>query len=116
VSQVEPVQIDLGDGVVAVVEAHVSGDAGGEQDVVSLTQTFETVSRSIREISARLLDAVRAVSPEKATLELGFDLSMENGALVAFLVKGTSSATIKVTLEWDRKAPPPPPPPPPPGR
>lgn len=109
-SQLEPVRVELGGNVVAFVEAHVPpAAAGGEVEIASLKQTFESVTESIRDISARLVEAVKAAAPDKATLELGFDLTMENGVLVAFLVKGTGTASIKVTLEWERKGPPPPP-------
>mgnify|MGYP003717199083 CR=1 FL=1 len=41
--------------------------------------------------------------PDKVSIELGFELSVESGALTALLVKGTSKANITVNLEWTFK-------------
>ena len=94
------VPVTVGDATI-MVEARVP-ESTGEEDVVSLTKAFDTVTASIHEVSSRLADTLRAVAPDKATLEMGFDLALENGALVAMLVKGSGSASLRVTLEWDK--------------
>jgi Trypsin-co-occurring domain 1 len=48
----------------------------------------------------RIVGALEAAKPEKATVEFGIDVGVESGQLTSMLVKGTGTATIKVTLEW----------------
>ena len=45
-------------------------------------------------------EALARVKPDHATVEFGVDASVEAGGLTALIVKGTGSATLKITLEW----------------
>jgi hypothetical protein len=45
------------------------------------------------------------VRPDRGTVEFGIDVGVESGALTALVVKGTGTATLKVTLEWERSDP-----------
>ena len=101
--QLESVPVLLDGGRRAVVQAYIVG-AAGEQEVASLRATFDTVADSVRDMSGRLFRALEQIAPQRATLEMGFDVAFENGALVAMLVKASGTASIKVILEWERDA------------
>lgn len=97
------VKVDLGDGRTIAVEAlNVSPEKPvGIADVLS----FDGVERSIEAIAARMTAAFDHVKPDRAAVEFGIDVGVESGALTALVVKGTGTATLKVTLEWQRSSP-----------
>ena len=74
----------------------------GALDVVA---NFDDVSETIRTVVTRIGDALRAASPDKFSIELGFELKMDSGILVALLAHGGASATIKITLDWEASSP-----------
>jgi hypothetical protein len=78
----------------------------GEQMVsaVNVEGTLDDVTRSIRYVAASVGDALRAAAPSRSSLELGFEVKVEAGKLVALLAHGGATATIKVTLEWEGTA------------
>ena len=49
---------------------------------------------------------IREIQPDKATVSMGFDIATSEGQLTALLVKGTASASLTVTLEWEKEKPP----------
>lgn len=94
------VKVDLGNGRVVAVEAlNVSPEKPvGIGDILS----FDGVEKSIEAIAERMTAALDHVKPDRAAVEFGVDVGVESGALTALLVKGTGTATLKVTLEWER--------------
>ena len=40
------------------------------------------------------------VQPKEATIEFGLELTMKEGVLTSFIVKGEGKANLKVTLKW----------------
>lgn len=96
---VEVVKVDLGGGRVIQVEAQTVGDPEtdvGIRDVLSFTGVVDTIEA----LTVSLMGALRQAKPDKATLEFGVDIGVEAGALTSVIVKGTGSATVKITLEW----------------
>ena len=47
-----------------------------------------------------LWETLKKIGPQKATLEFGFEIGIQNGQLTGFFVKGGGKANMKVTLEW----------------
>jgi hypothetical protein len=94
------VKVDLGDGRVVAMEArNVSPEQPvGIRDVLS----FDGVADSIEAVAERVTAALDKVSPQRAAVEFGVDVGVESGALTGLIAKGTGSATLKVTLEWER--------------
>jgi hypothetical protein len=96
------ISVELADGVRLAIRAEQVGPVlASKEDIVA---RFDTVTRSIEMVGRDVLDAVKRVSPEKATVELGFGLAVEAGQLIALFGKGKGEATIKVTLEWSRSS------------
>jgi Trypsin-co-occurring domain 1 len=97
------VSVTLDDGTTMVVVADTIGPSlVSDDDVVG---KLGTVTKSIEKVSREVLDALKRVGPERATVELGFSLAVEAGQLVALFGRGKGEASITVTLEWSKAAP-----------
>lgn len=84
------------------VEAH---RMGGEEEIgFSFAEGLDSAMETIRVVSTRVADAVRAVSPDTFSVELGFEFVVEAGRLVALFAKAGGTASINVTLEWEKDA------------
>jgi len=93
------VKTDLGDGTLILVEARRAG--AQEEDVgIGDLLSFQGVEESIVAISNRVVTALQRVAPRTASVEFGIDVTLESGALTGLLAKGSSAATLKVTLNW----------------
>jgi Trypsin-co-occurring domain 1 len=76
---------------------------GGEEEVAGRgLPSFDDVQQDIEHIAKAVTNALRNVSPDKTTVELGFEVALEAGQLTALLVNGSANASLKVTLEWDK--------------
>lgn len=84
------------------VLVEVRSDGDPETDVGIRERSFDGVVDSIKAITGELTKALDELSPNKAVLEFGVDVGVEAGQLTALLVKGSGSATLKITLEWER--------------
>lgn len=92
------VRAKLSDDTIVQIEAR---GAGGETDVSARgALQFDGVVKAVESIAASMSEALARVKPDRATVEFGVDASVEAGALTALIVKGTGSATLKITLEW----------------
>ena len=96
---VETVPVIFENGETVFVEVRNSP----RQQVSKTTYSFEKVSEQIEEFSKIIKSSFIESRPDKVSIELGFELSVESGALTALLVKGTSKANITVNLEWTFK-------------
>lgn len=95
----EIVKADLGDGRVIQVEVQPVGNQ--EADVgINDVLSFKGVVDTIEALTESLMGALRKAKPDRASLEFGVDIGFESGALTALVVKGTGTATVKITLEW----------------
>lgn len=59
---------------------------------------FEQVRRVIEGIGNDLGETIKGLAPGKGTLEFGIELGGEAG--MPFVVRGTATAHVTVTLEW----------------
>ena len=97
------VKVDMGEGRIVAVEAYnVSPEQPvGIRDVLK----FDGVAESIEAVAERVTRALENVQPKRATVEFGINVGVESGALTGLIAKGTGSATLKVTLEWEPRPP-----------
>jgi hypothetical protein len=42
-------------------------------------------------------------APRKVSVELGLELAVKSGVLVGLIVNGDTSASLTVTMEWERR-------------
>ena len=96
-SRTRNIPVKVGDDLTVMVEAR---DLGGEQDVSTLS--FEGVTDTIEAVTQALATSINKVKPDKATLEIGFDITVESGKLTTLIVDGLSKANLKLTLQWGK--------------
>lgn len=93
----EIVQTTLENGSIISIEADL---LGGEEDVAFTSLPFREVTQAIEGVAESLVNTLKRVKPQRASIELGVAFGIESGALTAVLVKGTGNANLKITLEW----------------
>ncbi|HCK82453.1 MAG TPA: CU044_2847 family protein [Candidatus Competibacter sp.] len=93
----ELIPVRLANGVQIRVAATL---LGGNEDVAIKPLSFDEIADTIEGIAGSLNAALQKVKPKKASVEFGLEVAVESGALTALLVKGTGTATLKITLEW----------------
>jgi hypothetical protein len=72
----------------------------GPSDVGLEDYSFELVTKTVRGITGELHKALKAVSPDRVSVEVGFDLALKGNHLIALVVSGGVHASLKVKLEW----------------
>jgi len=96
---VTEVAVDL-DGVRFYVEARQDST---EHEVGStLTEGLGSAMDAIKTLGSHVTDAVKAIEPDYFSIQLGFELKLEQGTLVAVLVRGSTTANVTVNLQWDK--------------
>jgi hypothetical protein len=93
----EIVPVQFANGVAMRVEATL---LGGEEDVAFNILSFREVSDAIESIASTFTATLEKVKPKKASVEFGLEVAVESGKLTTLLVKGASTANLKITLEW----------------
>ncbi|NEO86366.1 MAG: hypothetical protein F6J87_19230 [Spirulina sp. SIO3F2] len=93
----ELMPVDLGDGVIAQVEVTQTG----REKVNAGTMPFDSVGKAITKISQVIAAPIQAAKPTKATVKYGLAIGIEQGSLVAAVVRGTGTANLEITLEWE---------------
>ena len=94
-TQAIPVKLD-NDQVVHVQATVV----GGEEYISDEIPSFKSVTDAIEGISQEIIGALAKVKPSRASAEFGLEVALESGKLTALWVKGSGTASLKVTLEW----------------
>jgi hypothetical protein len=80
----------------------ISGDEGPVSFSPAMP-SFQPLIDAIEGIAMAVHASLRAVKPQKASVELGLELGLEAGKLTALLVQGSGKANLKVTLSWEEK-------------
>lgn len=94
-TRIIPVKLD--NDITVMVEAK---DLGGEQDVSTLS--FQGVTDAIEGIASAIATTIEKVKPDKATVELGLDITIKSGKLTALIVENSGKANLKLTLQWGK--------------
>ncbi len=98
----EMIETKLANGVSLHIEATV---LGGEEKVAAKISSFDNVTDIIEGIADSVVTTLKKVKPQKASIEFGLEVALEAGQLTALLVKGSSTAHLQVTLEWNESSP-----------
>jgi hypothetical protein len=75
----------------------------GEEEVALTPPTFIEVIHVIEGIAESVVTALEKVKPQKAIAEFGLEVALESGKLTAMLVKGSGTAHLNITMEWENK-------------
>lgn len=95
-SSTELVTVDLGDDVIVKIEVLETG----REKVKAGVLPFDSVAKAITKISQIVAQPIQSVKPTKATVKYGLAIGIEEGGLVAAIVRGSSTANLEITLEW----------------
>ena len=96
-TRTKPVKVTLDNGTAIYVQARV---VKGEEDIVSLSGSFEKVTQAIEGIAQSLTAAWEKAKPSRASVEFGVEFAYETGQVLAMFVDGSTTASMKITLEW----------------
>lgn len=75
----------------------------GREDVAYGVKSFQTVADSIQAIASAITASLDQVKPTKASVKYGLEIGIEQGSLVAAIVRGSGKANLEISLEWERK-------------
>src|SRR6266700_6014216 len=99
-SSAQPIEVKLDDGTIFYVQART---LGGESPIGIKAVSFEKVTQAIEGIARKMSDTWKKVEPDKAAVELGVEFAWESGDLLAVFVDSSTTASMKITLEWNSK-------------
>ena len=96
-SPIRIIPVKVNNDITVMVEAK---DLGGEQDVSTLS--FQQVTDTIEAVTEAIATSINKVKPDKATVEIGFDITVKSGKLTTLIVEGSGKANLKLTLQWGK--------------
>jgi hypothetical protein len=91
------------DGVRFYVEARQ--DSMEHEVSGTLAAGLGAAMEAITTLGSHISAAVRTIEPDHFGIQLGFEFKLEQGALVAVLVRGGATASVTVNLEWGSTRP-----------
>ena len=85
------------------VQVQVEVASTGRQKVAAGAPPLnvEPALEGITKIAEKVAGAIQQVKPTKATVKYGLELGVEQGSLMAAIVRGTGKASFEITLEWE---------------
>jgi len=100
-TRTKPIKVTLDNGTAIYVQARV---VKGEEDIASLSASFDKVTQAIEGIAQSLTAAWEKAKPSRACVEFGVEFAYEAGQVLAMFVDGSTTASMKITLEWGQPA------------
>ena len=102
-----PVKLGSDDSNEAVIYVQARQEGGESEVAFGGVADFSRVTDGIKLVAKDVAVALRDASPNKLTVEMGFEVKLESGGLIALLAAGGGSASITVTMEWEAATTPP---------
>jgi Trypsin-co-occurring domain 1 len=93
--EIVPIELEGGKIVYAQVTA-----LGGKQPIGYDLAQFKEFTETLGEIAESIVTNLKKAKPRRGSVEFGLEIGVESGQLTALLVKGTGTASMKITLEW----------------
>ena len=97
-SRSETIQVQLPNGARINLEIAQTG----REDVGFDIKSFNGVTDSIEGVAEAITNSFEKISPNKASVKFGLAIQIEQGSLMAAIVRGTGKANLEVTLEWEK--------------
>jgi hypothetical protein len=88
--------------VVSVLDVDGTAARVGDQKVAAGLPNLSGALKSIKEFSAGLHGALKAVAPDKTTVEFSVGFAIQAGKLTAMFVDGKADGSVTVTMEWGK--------------
>jgi hypothetical protein len=95
----ETIPIQLEDGTTFRIEVVPQG----KMDIGFGAMSFDSVAQSIEGVLKAIAEPVRKARPTKATVKFGIEIQIQQGSLVAAIVRGTGKSNLEITMEWEHK-------------
>lgn len=75
---------------------------GGREEVGLLDEVpFDQVTSLLGDIANGISQTLGRSKPKRASVELGVEFGIKDGALVALIARGSGKANLKIVLEWE---------------
>ena len=94
-------KVEVGDATL-FVEARRLGPDSELEGFGDRLPDLSAVSGALASFAGQIGEALDRAAPDRATVEFGCQLGLEAGKLTALVVQGTTSASLRVTLEWTK--------------
>jgi hypothetical protein len=95
------IEASLPNGAIVLVQARrVDGDGATKTRMGRFD--FQGVANALEGVADAIHGAVAKATPSKVSVELGLELAVKSGALVGMVVDGQATASLTVTLQWER--------------
>ena len=98
-TKTKTVKVQVDEATSIFVEARV---VPGEGEVIGGMQKFEQVAGAIEKVAGMLTTAWEKAGPSRASVELNLEFAWQSGELLAMFVQGSTSTSLKITLEWEK--------------
>lgn len=98
-TETEIIRTELPNGARIYVRATV---LGGKEYVAAGLPSFKGVIDALEGIAESAVVIWEKVKPSKACIEFGLEIALESGEITAMLVKGSGTADLRITLEWEK--------------
>lgn len=73
----------------------------GREDVSFNLISFQGVTDAIEGLTEAISNSLKKVSPCKTSVKLGLEIGIDQGSLVATIVKGSGKANLEIVIEWE---------------
>lgn len=95
----ESIPVQLPNGAQIQVEVAQTG----MEDVGFDMKTFQGVTDAIEGIGQAITTSLEKVKPTKASVKFGLEIQIQQGSLVAAIVRGSGKSNLEITLTWEEK-------------
>lgn len=75
----------------------------GRENVSFDVKSFKAVTDTIRSLAFAISESLKHVKPTKTSVKYGLEIGIEQGSLVAAIVRGSGKANLEVSFEWEYK-------------
>jgi hypothetical protein len=81
-----------------------SGVTAEEERRIALdVHSFDGVLDIVEGMAGAVWKTLEKIAPDKASVEFGVEVGLENGQITGLFVKGSSKGNLKITVEWGGK-------------
>ncbi|MGA5192800.1 CU044_2847 family protein [Streptomyces exfoliatus] len=102
-------RVDVGDATLFVEARRLGPDTDlegleGLEGLGGRLPDLSAVTEALASFAGQIGDALHRAAPDRATVEFGCQLGLDAGKLTALVVQGSANASLRVTLEWEKRS------------